>query len=185
MGKTYGASAGPSLHSSLLLAAVALLAAAPGLAQKTSSSTLNISGMGTLSGAYAASGSGQVTISPLGGATLSIKGSQALSVNLQPTGTAQLTFTFAFNSTDRFSAAFSYAEAPSVTVCAPISGGAGAYAGATGSVTLVLLQGTSFRKWKLRPELDHDRIREHHRRPEHHGNLAGKFCVHYPTDGQS
>jgi hypothetical protein len=116
----------------------------PALGQKTTRTSLNVSGTATLSGSFLATGTGQGTVNPFGTAALSLSGSQALGADLRPTGVAQFLFNFAFNRSDSFSVSFSYADAPSVTVSGPISAGTGAYSGATGSVTLVLVQGSSF-----------------------------------------
>lgn len=127
-----------------LLLPVFLLASRSALAQKTTGTTLNVSGTSTVTGSFVASGTGQGTISPLGNASLTVTGSEAVGADYKPTGPVQFAMTFTFNPTDRFSVAFSYVSASSAGVSGSISGGVGAYAGATGLVTVVLVEGTSF-----------------------------------------
>jgi uncharacterized protein (TIGR03437 family) len=118
-----------------LLAAV-LFAVWPALAQKTTSISLsNIGGMTSLvTAGRSVSLGGTGAVNPLGNASVTFSGSQ----DQVTTGLTQGTFTFFFNRLDSFSVSVPPQLVSKVTTLAlpgTITGGTGAYSGATGSVT--------------------------------------------------
>ena len=108
-------------------------------AQTTKSINVNVSGSSTTTAVDAGSASGSGTINPLGIAAIAVSTTQALDSNLNPMGPIQATITFAFNRLDSFSVT---ATIPAFTTTATfpgtISGGKGAYNGASGSGTFTI-----------------------------------------------
>ena len=128
-----------NLLKQLPLFGVILLANVPAIAQKTTSISLaNISGVtaaATAGRAISLSGTG--TVSPLGSATVTFTGSK----DQLTTGMTQGTFTFFFNRVDSFSVTLPaqvIGKLTTVAVPGPVTGGTGAYSGATGSVNCTL-----------------------------------------------
>jgi uncharacterized protein (TIGR03437 family) len=119
------------------LLAAAFFAVWPAWAQKTTSiSLVNLSGptaLVTVGRPVSFSGTG--TITPLGNATVSFTGSQ----DQTTTTLIQGSLAFFFNRLDSFSVSVPnqavFGRAADLTVTGPISGGTGAYSGASGSVT--------------------------------------------------
>ena len=107
------------------------------MAQKTTSiSLVNLTGPTALvTVGRPASFTGTGTITPLGNATVSFTGSQ----DQTTTNLIQGSLTFFFNRLDSFSVSVPnqavFGRAANLTVSGPISGGTGAYKGATGSLT--------------------------------------------------
>ncbi|MCU1336181.1 MAG: hypothetical protein JWO19_1762 [Bryobacterales bacterium] len=121
------------------LFAAALFAIFPAFAQTTTSISLaNIRGViaaATAGRPISLSGTGSV--SPFGNATVNFSGSK----DQLTTGLTQGTFTFFFNRVDSFNVTLppqAVGKIATLTLPAPITGGTGAYLGATGSVTCTL-----------------------------------------------
>jgi uncharacterized protein (TIGR03437 family) len=119
--------------------AAALLLISSVFAQTTKPININISGTSTDSPVLAALASGSGTINPFGNAVFTASSTQALDKNSNPTGPTQATITFAFNRLDSVTGA---ATVPNFTDTATfpvtITGGTGAFNGATGSGTFTV-----------------------------------------------
>jgi uncharacterized protein (TIGR03437 family) len=123
-----------ALFSQCLPPAAALLALWPASAQTTTPiSIVNVSGTTALAPIVRpVSLSGTGTLNPLGSAAVTFSGSQD-----QRTGLVQGTFTFFLNRLDSFSVSASPQSVGKMTtlnLSGPITGGTGAFSGATGSV---------------------------------------------------
>src|SRR5216684_3776655 len=110
-----------------LLAVALLFACHPALGQKTTNTSLNVSGTSVINVALSLSGTGQGTLNPFGAAALTLAGTLPADASGNPTGPAQVTLTFSFSRSDSFNVSVSFPDGPSVTVSGPISGGVGAY----------------------------------------------------------
>jgi len=113
----------------------------PASAQTTRSININVNGTSTLTGVIAASGAGNGTVSPFGNAAVSLATTQTVHANFKPIGSVQDTVTFSFNRLDSFSVTATSPDLSNANVATfpgTISGGTGAYNGASGSGTFTV-----------------------------------------------
>ncbi len=127
------------LSSPYRLFAAALFSLGPMLGQTTTDLTFEnlIASNEEDTGVTLVSGSGAGNINPLGTVALTLNGTQTLNNN-GPAGPIQGTFTFSWNALDSFSVPVSIPDLPSATFSGSVSGGTGAYSGATGALTFVI-----------------------------------------------
>ena len=117
----------------------ALLFVSSASAQTTKTITVNVSGTSTSTGIAAGSGAGSGTVNPFGIAAIAVSSTQALDSNFNATGPIQATITFAFNRLDSFSVTATIPNfSTTATFPGTISGGKGAYNGASGSGTFTI-----------------------------------------------
>ena len=93
-----------------------LLACHPAFGQKTTNTSLNVSGTSVINIALSLSGTGQGTLNPFGAAALTLAGTLPADAAGNPTGPAQATLTFSFSRSDSFTVSVSFPDGPAVTV---------------------------------------------------------------------
>jgi len=127
--------------SRYLFLAIAVIFVHSAYAQTTANVNFNVSGTSTLGGVATGSAAGNGSVSPVGNAAVSMSSTQAVDANFNPTGPIQATITFSFNRLDSFSVTASVPNVNNATVATfpgTISGGTGAYNGASGSGTFTI-----------------------------------------------
>jgi uncharacterized protein (TIGR03437 family) len=110
-------------------------------AQTTRNIDINVTGTSTITGVIAASGAGNGTVNPFGNAAVSLATTQSVDANFRPVGSVQDTVTFSFNRLDSFSVTATSPDLSNANVATfpgTISGGTGAYNGASGSGTFTV-----------------------------------------------
>ena len=120
---------------------VALCFIGPASAQTTTPININLSGTSMLAGVIAGSAAGNGTVNPLGNAAVGLATTQAVDANFRPLGPVQDAVTFSFNRLDSFSVTATSPDLSNANVATfpgTISGGTGAYNGASGSGTFTV-----------------------------------------------